>query len=59
MELHLKFWTYATLAILAIASFLLMIYTYQLGQYESAIKLMILGAIALAGLLLCVWIWKK
>ena len=59
MELHFKFWIYAMLAILTIASFLLMVYTYKVGQYESTIKLMIVGAIALATLLLCIWIWKK
>jgi uncharacterized membrane protein len=59
MELHFKFWIYAILAVLSIASFLLMIYTYQVGQYESTVKLMILGAIALAALLLCFWIWEE
>jgi len=59
MELHFKFWMYATLAILSVVSFLLMIYTYQVGQYESTIKLMILGTIAFAGLLLSIWVWKK
>ena len=59
MELHLKFWIYVTLAISSIASFLLMIYTYQVDQYESAIKLMILGTIAFAGLLLCIWLGKS
>ena len=59
MELHLKFWIYAMLAISGIASFLLMIYTYQVGQYEATIKLMILGAMAFAGLLLCIWIGKE
>jgi len=59
MEFHFKFWMYAMLAMSSIASFLLMIYTYQIGQYESTIKLMILGAMAFTGLLLCIWIWKK
>ena len=59
MELHFKFWIYAMLAISSVASFLLMIYNYQVGQYAATIKLMILGAIAFAGLLLCIWIWKK
>jgi hypothetical protein len=59
MELHFKFWIYAMLAVLSIAGFLLMIYTYQVGQYGSAIKLMILGAMAFAVLLLCIWIGKE
>jgi hypothetical protein len=59
MEFHFKFWIYAMLAISSIASFLLMIYTYQVGQYGSAIKLMILGAMAFASLLLCIWIGEK
>jgi hypothetical protein len=56
MQLRLKFWVYAILAVLSIAGFLLMIYTYQVGQYGSAVKLMILGAMAFASLLLCIWI---
>jgi hypothetical protein len=59
MELHFKFWIYAMLAVLTIASFSFMIYTYHDGQYSSAIKLMILGATAFAGLLLCIWIGKE
>jgi hypothetical protein len=59
MELHFKFWIYAILAILSIVGFLLMIYNYQVGQYGSAIKLMILGAMAFASLLLCIWIGEK
>lgn len=59
MELHLKFWTYATLTILGIVCLLLTIYAYHVGQYESFVKLMILGIIAFAGLLLCIWVWKK
>ena len=59
MELHLKFWIYAMLAILSVASFLLMIHTYQVGQYAATVKLMILSAMTFAGLLLCIWIGKK
>jgi hypothetical protein len=59
MKLHLKFWIYAMLAILGIVCLLLTIYAYQVGQYESFVKLMILGVISFAGLLLCIWIWKK
>jgi hypothetical protein len=59
MQLHFKFWIYAILAISSIAGFLLMIYTYQVGQYGSAIKLMILDAMAFAGLLLCIWIGQS
>jgi len=59
MELHFKFWMYAMLALSSIASFLLMIYTYKVGQYEATFKLMILGTIAFAGLLLCIWMWKR
>ena len=59
MKLHLTFWVYATLAMLSIVSFLFTIYTYQVGHYAEAIKLMILGAAAFASLLLCIWVWKK
>jgi hypothetical protein len=59
MKLHLKFWIYAILAVLSIAGFLLMIYTYQVGQYGSAVKLTILGAMAFASLLLSIWIGQS
>ena len=56
MKFGFKFWVYVILAASSITSFLLTIYTYQVNQYESSIKLMILGATAFAILLLYVWI---
>ena len=56
MKFGFKFWVYVILVALSITGFLLAIYTHQVNQYESSIKLMILGATAFAILLLHVWI---
>jgi len=53
-----KFWVYLVLLTSSVAGFLLTTYTNMVGQYELSIKLMILGMIAFAILLLYVWILK-
>jgi hypothetical protein len=58
MKLGFKFWVYAILLTSSIAGFLLTLYTRLVGQYELSIKLMILGIVAFAILLLYVWILK-
>jgi len=53
-----KFWVCLILVTSSIAGFLLTIYTHLVGQYELSIKMMILGMIAFAVLLLYVWLLK-
>ena len=59
MRFGFKFWVFAILAVLTTASFLLMFQTYQAGQYELGIKLMILVATFLAILLMYIWLLKS